>query len=63
MEPMNFDTDGRSGGLRIKLSAEDLEILDRLRGKMPVQMFLPLLLRMLDSGRILSKPPWNIDRN
>ena len=56
MKPLDSNASGKSHTIRI--SAEDLEILNRFRGDLPAAEFISLILRMMDSGRVVSKPPW-----
>jgi len=46
----------------IRLSRSDFDILEKFRGELSPDAFVSALLRMIDSGAVMSKPEWVKDR-
>ena len=42
----------------LRLSASDFAILEKFRGELTPDAFVSALLRMIDSGAVVSKPDW-----
>ncbi len=42
----------------VRLVQSDFEILERFRGEMTPEAFISVLLRMIDSGAVVTKPQW-----
>jgi hypothetical protein len=44
--------------ISLRLCPKDFEILERFRGELSHDAFVSALLRMIDSGAVLTKPDW-----
>jgi len=44
--------------IKIRLSADDLQIVEKFRGQLSPEAFILALLRMIDSGVVSSTPDW-----
>ena len=57
-----METSGEAPGehreVILRLSAADFAILEKFRGELSPDAFISALLRMIDSGAVVSKPGW-----
>jgi hypothetical protein len=49
---------GEHRELVLRLSDSDFKILEKFRGELTPDAFVSALLRMIDSGAVVSKPEW-----
>jgi hypothetical protein len=49
---------GEHKEVTLRLSAADFTILEKFRGELTPDAFISALLRMIDSGAVVSKPEW-----
>jgi hypothetical protein len=52
------ESSGDKRDVLIRLSPSDFDILEKFRGELSPDAFISALLRMIDSGAVMSKPDW-----
>ena len=56
------DPSGEHQELVLRLSGSDFKILEKFRGELSPDAFISALLRMIDSGAVVSTPDWVKDK-